>query len=210
MRNSIFNPFEDDPFTTGLSLFNSMLTESRKVMEELMNDPNTKVYKSPDGTTTYVNYSSNLSKMLPSKANKMIVSSNYPPTNVYEDESGNFHIEMAVAGYKNENIYTDFKDGYLNVVLTKKPWKEVLTKANADGTYSLPDDVEDEDETKEIEKNYWIQHGIKEPKVAEQNILFDTTKYDIRQLKKTLEDGMLTFIAPAKEEARPTLLTFND
>ena len=211
MRNELSTLFNEDPFFSNpFSLFNSIHKEAEARMEELMNDPNTKVYKSPDGTTT-VCYSSSLNNLLPTRTKKQVVAYDYPTTNVWETEDGDFEAEIFIPGYDENQVYMDYKDGYLNIFATKAgPWKDVLKLASDGKTYELPDETEDEKNTKEIKKVTYIQKQSKDNKIDKQRILFDMTKYDISKLERTLDKGILRIHVPAREEAKPKVLTFND
>lgn len=211
MRNDLSTFFSEDPFFTNpLSFFDSVLNQAEARMSELMNDPNTKVYTSPDGTRT-VCYSSSLNNLLPTRAKKQVIAYDYPTTNVWETEDGDFAAEIFIPGYDENQVYMDYKDGYINVFATKAgPWKDVLVKSSDGKTYELPEETEDEKNTKEIKKVTYIQKQSKDNKIDKQKILFDNTKYNISKLEKHLDKGILTIFAPAREESKPKVLTFND
>lgn len=212
MRNEL-SLFNDSFFNDGFSIFNSLLAQSRAQMETLLNDPNTKVYRSPDGTTTVCYSSKEYSNKncIPTRTKKSIITHDYPITDAWEDENGGFGACVFLAGFKPEQVYMDYQDGYINVIATRgKAWKDVLVANEKTGTYDIPDEFKDDEGKKEIKNYTYIQKQSKENPIEVQNILFDTTKYDITKLEKSVEDGVLTITAPAKEEAKPRVLTFND
>ena len=210
MRNELTTFFGEDPFFTNpTSFINSFRNECLAHMNELMNDPNTKVYKSDDGTTT-ICYNSSLSNLVPTRAKKQYVVYDRPTTDVYETEDGDFDATVFLPGYDENQVYMDYKNGYLNIIATKEgAWKDILKK-NSDGTYDLPEEKEAEKKTKEIKKGIYFQKQSPDCKYDLQKILFDTTLYDITKLEKHLEKGILKIHAPAREEAKPKVLTFND
>ena len=204
--------FDANPFSL-FNSFNSIWSDARARMDELMNDPDTKVYKSPDGTTTICynskNYGNN--RCINSRAKKEIVTNDYPITDVYTDENGDFNATVFVPGYGKDNVYVDFKNNYLNIYATKNgSWRDILEKSDDGVTYVVPETSEDDIGKKEIKNYTYIQKQAKDLPIEEQHILVDTTRYDIKKLQKTLENGVLKIFIPAREETKPALLTFND
>lgn len=213
--------FDCNPFTL-FDSFNSVWENARARMDELMNDPNTKTYTSPDGTTTICYNSKTLNgkgNCINSRAKKEIVYNDYPITDVYTDGpdgDGDYivvvHFPAFIPGYTKDQIYVDFKNNYLNIYATRDgAWKDVLVKAKDGVTYVAPEISEEERGKKEIKNFTYIQKQSKDvPYIAEQHVLVDTTKYDITKLTKSFENNILTIRVPAKEETKPALLTFNE
>lgn len=216
MRNNnsltVIDDIFDNPFNL-FNSFNSIWSDARARMDELMNDPDTKVYKSPDGTTTicYNTKTYNNGRCINSRAKKEIVSHDYPITDVYTDENGDFNATVFVPGYSKDQVYVDFKNNYLNIYATKNgEWKDVLVKSEDGVTYEAPVTSEEDAGKKEIKNYTYIQKQAKDMPIEEQHILVDTTRYEIKKLKKSLENGVLKIYIPAREETKPALLTFND
>ena len=216
MRNNnsltVIDDIFDNPFNL-FNSFNSIWSDARARMDELMNDPDTKVYKSSDGTTTicYNTKTYNNGRCINSRAKKEIVSHDYPITDVYTDENGDFNATVYVPGYSKDQVYVDFKNNYLNIYATKNgEWKDVLVKSEDGVTYEAPVTSEEDAGKKEIKNYTYIQKQAKDMPIEEQHILVDTTRYEIKKLKKSLENGVLKIYIPAREETKPALLTFND
>lgn len=216
MRNNnsltVIDDIFDNPFNL-FNSFNSIWSDARARMDELMNDPDTKVYKSSDGTTTicYNTKTYNNGRCINSRAKKEIVSHDYPITDVYTDENGDFNATVYVPGYSKDQVYVDFKNNYLNIYATKNgEWKDVLVKSEDGVTYEAPVTSEEDAGKKEIKNYTYIQKQAKDMPIEEQHILVDTTRYEIKKLKKSLENGVLRIYIPAREETKPALLTFND
>ena len=216
MRNNnsltVIDDIFDNPFNL-FNSFNSIWSDARARMDELMNDPDTKVYKLPDGTTTicYNTKTYNNGRCINSRAKKEIVSHDYPITDVYTDEKGDFNATVFVPGYSKDQVYVDFKNNYLNIYATKNgEWKDVLVKSEDGVTYEAPVTSEEDAGKKEIKNYTYIQKQAKDMPIEEQHILVDTTRYEIKKLKKSLENGVLKIYIPAREETKPALLTFND
>lgn len=217
MRNNnslsiIDDMFDVSPFNL-FNSFNSILSDARARMDDLINDPDTKVYKSPDGTTTicYNSKTYNNGRCINSRAKKEIVANDYPITDVYTDERGDFNATVYVPGYDKDHVYVDFKNNYLNIYATKDgAWKDVLVKSEDGVTYEAPEKSEEDEGKKEIKNYTYIQKQAKDMPIEEQHILVDTTRYDIKRLEKTLENGVLKIYIPSREETKPALLTFND
>lgn len=204
--------FDVNPFNL-FNSFNSIWSDARARMDELMNDPETQVYKSPDGSTTicYNTKTYNNGRCINTRAKKEIVANDYPITDVYTDEKGDFNAVVLVPGYGKDQVYVDFKNNYLNVFATKNgAWKDILVKSDDGITYEAPKTSEKDVGKREIKNYTYIQKQAKDWPVEEQHILVDTTRYDIKRLEKTLENGVLKIYIPAKEETKPALLTFND
>ena len=90
MRDNFPSIFDGDSFfSDGFSIFNTLLSQAQARMNELMEDPDTKVYKSPDGTTTICyNSKSSVDCLPPSRAKKTIIYNDYPITDAGTDRDG--------------------------------------------------------------------------------------------------------------------------
>jgi HSP20 family molecular chaperone IbpA len=112
-----------------------------------------------------------------SKLPNCLVSSTYPPTNVYEDDNKNYVIEVAVAGYSEDEINLNVED--MRVILELTPNKNKTP----------------------IYKQQGIRH-------SEGKISFGIhPRYDLKAIKATNKDGILTIKLPIKEEAKPSTIT---
>jgi len=202
--------FNSNPFSI-FNSFNSLLADADTRMQELMNDPNTKTYKSPDGSTVicYNTHCVDNGNLFPTRAKKEYVLSDYPRTNVGNDIKGDYKIEVFLPGFSKDQVYMDYKNGYFNIIATRnKPWKDVLVKCEDGETYTVPEDNGDTRELKDWGKI--VQHQTLETPYEYQRVICNSSQYDIANLTKTLENGVLTIIVPAKEETKPKMLTFND
>lgn len=214
MRDNLPSIFDGDSFfSDGFSIFNTLLSQAQARMNELMEDPDTKVYKSPDGTTTICyNSKSSVDCLPPSRAKKTIIYNDYPITDAGTDrQTGDYEVTVFLPGFKKENVYVDFKDNYLNVYATRgKNWKDVLVPSKDGVTYEPPVEPEKDLNTKEIKNICYVQKQSKDRPIEEQHIFVDVTKHNISKLEKKLEDGILTIHIPSREETKPALLTFNE
>ena len=202
--------FNVNPFSI-YNTVNSLMADAEARMQELMKDPNTKTYKSPDGSTVicYNTHDADNGNLFPTRAKKEIVLCDYPRTNVGNDIKGDYKIEVFLPGFSEDQVYMDYKNGYFNVIATRnKPWKDVLVKCDDDKTYTIPGDEGGARELKDWSKI--IQHQTMELPIEYQRVVCDSSQYDIANLSKELKNGILTIIVPEKEEAKPKVLTFND
>lgn len=104
----------------------------------------------------------------------VIVNQGYPPSNIFTNKDGRFVIELAVAGWKQEELSIDYEDHYLKVTLN-------------------PLDSDNE--------NRYIQKGIKRSKTDFKVLI--PKKYDERSIDAQYSNGLLTISLSVKEEAKP-------
>jgi HSP20 family protein len=110
--------------------------------------------------------------------------SSFPPHNAYIDsESKDMIFELALAGYKKEDIKIDFEDDNM-IVSVEKQNKE------------------------RDEKVKQVHHGIKAGKA---NIKFyvPLSKYDVEKTKATFIDGILKLEVPAFEEIKKKVISIS-
>lgn len=106
----------------------------------------------------------------PNKVSNLVCSSNYPPADIYEVD-GDLNIDLAVAGWKKEEISLDYNDNYVTVTLKKE--------------------AEDEKKNNK-EKVVVLQRGIKQVDEASVSYFIDPTKYDANEISCSMKDGILT------------------
>lgn len=106
----------------------------------------------------------------------ILVSSAFPPTNMYENADGGMVLEFAIAGYKREEVSIQFEDDYLKLSMNPE-------KSQDDG------------------KKY-LQHGIKSCK-TESKYFIPAIKYDVSKAVANLKDGILSINIPVREDAKP-------
>jgi len=99
-----------------------------------------------------------------------ICSSNFPPSNISFDTTNESYIlELALAGYTEDDLSVDYADGYIKVS-GKKP--------------------------KELENRRYAKTGIKLADEFETCYGIDIAKYDISKLKATMNNGILMIVVP--------------
>ena len=120
------------------------------------------------------------SKVSVQKLPQAICNQGYPPSNIFTDIDNNYVINLAVAGWEQEEITIDYEDHYLIVSLLPKS---------------------------EFQKEYinqqikYIQKGIKK---SESKIkILVPTKYDETKIVASYKNGILDIKLPVKEEAKP-------
>ncbi len=117
-----------------------------------------------------------------SKLPKEIVTSSFPPSDVYIDENKAMKIEMAVAGYTKDLISIEQSpddSDYIRVTLN--------SKAKAEDTGS---DAEEKEEKKP--ERVYLQQGIKKPETSSIEFYVDPSKFDITTTKAAFDNGILT------------------
>jgi HSP20 family molecular chaperone IbpA len=115
-----------------------------------------------------------------SKLPDCLVSASYPPTNIYTDKDKNYIIQVAVAGWSDDEVSLNFED--MKLVLELNPSDEP----------DLPD---------------YFQKGIRH---SHTKITYGLhPRYDTRAVKAVKKDGILTITLPVKEEAKPSTVTIN-
>ena len=123
---------------------------------------------------------------VPSKVSKALVSKDWPHADVYEDEGGNFHAEIAAAGYDEDEISATYENGQIRICLEKNESAEDHNK-----------------------KKVWIQKGIKYRESAEQDIFLDPARYDPTTLDINLKNGLISVTAKRAEAAKKRALSIN-
>lgn len=103
-----------------------------------------------------------------------ICSNQFPPSNISVSEDGNLLVEVAVAGYDEDEIKVSFEDHHLIVTLEPKE-KETKLK--------------------------WVQRGIKNSKAVVKFLVHE--RYDDNAIQVTLKNGILSLVMKVKEEAKP-------
>jgi HSP20 family molecular chaperone IbpA len=105
---------------------------------------------------------------------KEFCSSNFPPYNLWQDESKNLHFEFALSGYAEKNINLSYQDD--NLIL------EVL-----------PEEVKD---------RAYIMRGLKQGKILNEYFV-PASKYDATKITASFKNGILFVEFPAREELKP-------
>lgn len=111
----------------------------------------------------------------------ILVSSAFPPADIYEDQEGDLVFELATAGYKEEEISIKFEDDYLKLSITPS-------------------------KTEETRK--YLQKGIKKCEVKSKYFV-PAVKYDASLAEAKLLDGILTIRIPIREAAKPREVKIN-
>jgi HSP20 family molecular chaperone IbpA len=122
-------------------------------------------------------------KQLPS----VIVSSSWPPSNVYV-KNHDFVVELAVAGYSKEEVLITFKEDYLVVKLDKGLTAETNPK----------DDISEEVKDGK-DKIFYFQKGLK-IKDTEISFFVDPKYFDKSTIKAQMENGLLRISVDALPE----------
>jgi len=113
----------------------------------------------------------------PSRFNKQISSSSFPPTNIsVGTDSKVLTIQAALAGVKEEQINLAFDGDYLKLI--------VDIPAQSD----------------EVSKEYFIQQGLKTFNHFETSWAVDVRYFDRDKVKVDFTNGLLTITIPPKEE----------
>ncbi len=111
----------------------------------------------------------------------VLVSSAFPPADIYDDK-GDMVFELAVAGYKEDEITIKFEDDYLKLAIVPP--------------------------TGEHESRKYLQKGIKRCEVKSKYFV-PSVKYDASQAVAKLADGILTIRVPIREAAKPRDVKIN-
>lgn len=106
----------------------------------------------------------------------------FPPTNLYTTDK-ECVIQLALAGYKKEDLYVSVKDDTFEVG-TVESFK-----------------VSDNKDTR-----YYINRIKTMPFKREYTVIAD---YDVSKAKASFEDGLLTIAIPVKEKAKPKTQTLS-
>ncbi len=117
----------------------------------------------------------------------VLVSSAFPPADIYEEEDGVVY-ELAVAGYKEDEIGIKFENDYLHVSLNPKDRADCCEG----------DDCRCD---KASTRKYW-QTGLKRG-AHKAKYFAPSNKYDASQAVAKLADGILTIRVPMREAAKP-------
>ena len=136
-------------------------------------------------------------KKLPS----VIASSQWPPFDSYVDEDKSYNVEVAVAGYKSDQVSVDFRDD--NLVVT---FKDEAVPVEAEKAEGVTDVVAKMDDEKKDGKRY-IHKGIKRPGSATVSYFVDPQYFDKNKIEAELKDGVLhvkvaALPEPAKDEKK--------
>lgn len=122
------------------------------------------------------------------KLSKELVSADYPPSNVIIDSNKNLVLELAVAGYKKENISIEQSPEDSNYLR--------ISVSSGEETK----DTDKEDKGKKPEKVY-LQKGISTKK-SYVEFYVDPQKFDITKVSASLVDGILTVNVGKNENAK--------
>lgn len=115
---------------------------------------------------------------LPSNFGEVWTESNFPPANIWVDDSTkNLHFEFSVAGYSEENIKLEFSGDYMILRLTNS-------------------------NDKNEDKRYWIRNQLKKSSYTGKYYI-PISKYDVENVKATIKDGILTVDIPAGKALKP-------
>lgn len=118
-----------------------------------------------------------------SKMDSAYVSNPFPLCDIYEEEN-NLVYELALAGYKAEEIKVSFHEDYLIVTGTKEE-KEKTEKKRNYGQKSI--------KLKDFTSKYYVPRA----------------KYDVNNGKADFKDGLLTITIPQNEESKPIDIKVN-
>lgn len=111
-------------------------------------------------------------------------SANFPPCNIYQDETDSLVYELAIAGYTKDEVKVSYKDDYITVKLE--------VSENKEGE----------------EKKVFAQKGIKHKNV-ETSYYVPIARYDVSHLTITMKDGLLRISIPCSEKAKPKEFEIN-
>lgn len=103
-----------------------------------------------------------------------ICSSNFPPSNISFDKTNESYIlDIALAGYSEDDISIEYEDGYIKV----------------SGTAPKVD-----------ENKKYAKTGIKVIDTFSTSFGIDITKYNVEKLVATMANGILTITIPVKKD----------
>lgn len=137
---------------------------------------------------------------------KEIVSSSYPPANIYAEKDGTYYAELAVAGYGRDEIAVSTENDIVKVILGKKPENPTSVSTSEEvieenGTKSkVVSKVEEERDTKR-----YFQKGIKKQYCTWEWDVSDF-KLDLSTAKVSLDNGILKISVTQRESAKPKVL----
>ena len=137
---------------------------------------------------------------------KEIVSSSYPPANIYAEKDGTYCAELAVAGYSRDEIEVSTENDVVKVVLGKKPENPSSVSTSEESieengvTSKIVSKVEEENDTKR-----YFQKGIKKQYCTWE---WDVSEFklDLSTAKVALDNGILKISATQRESAKPKML----
>ena len=125
----------------------------------------------------------------PSRFNKLVSTSQFPPADVVCDtKTKKLTIQVALAGYSEENINLSFDGDSLKLIATRP-----------EGDKSLAEN--------EVVKEYVMQRGIKFPKHVESSWIIDPRYYSRESTQVTFKNGLLTIEIWPKEDMAPKNIT---
>jgi HSP20 family molecular chaperone IbpA len=111
------------------------------------------------------------------KLPSLIVSTTFPPSNIYLDEgTGNLHIEAAIAGYSEKEVSIRHENDYLNLELSPRESSN--------------------------EGRKYVQTGIRSGH-SRVRYYVPAAKYDASGILANLKDGILSISVPVRESAKP-------
>lgn len=105
-------------------------------------------------------------------------SNNYPVTNIFLAKDGSVVLEIAVCGFKKDEIFIEREDAILNISATKKTNE---TNDMKEGYYALK---------KISTKNWSLSYKCSE-------------RMDLDNISSKLENGIISIEIPLKESAKP-------
>jgi HSP20 family molecular chaperone IbpA len=130
-------------------------------------------------------WSDTWSVIQPSRFNRAIASSDWPPTNcVIDQETKNLKFEVALAGVKEDEINLSFDGDYLRLIVDRKTGDKSLKEG-------------------ETKSDYVVQRGFKSVDHAEVSWTIDPRYYDRDGVDVTFENGLLTVIIYPRSEVAP-------
>jgi HSP20 family molecular chaperone IbpA len=130
-------------------------------------------------------WSDTFSVIQPSRYNKAIASSDWPPTNVLIDQkTKELTFEVALAGVKEDEINLSFDGDYLRLVVDRKTGDKNLGEG-------------------ESKTDYIVQRGFKTVNHAEVSWTVDLRYYDRENIKVTFENGLLKIVISPRTEVSP-------
>ena len=119
-----------------------------------------------------------------SKLPNELVSSTYPPCNIYEGKDGSIVLEAALAGWSLDEIKISTEDRHLIIKLEPSEEKTEFTK-----------------------NTKFVQRGIRNSGGTTKYYIGD--KFDSNRLTASYKDGILKVVIPRKEEMKPRDIKIN-
>jgi len=122
----------------------------------------------------------------PQRFNKLVSSSQFPPANILcNTKTKELTIQVALAGYSEEDISLSFQSDYLKLVVDRVEKGDDSLKEGQEIT------------------EYVMQRGIKLPQHVEASWMIDPRYYSRDNVKVSFKDGLLTIVIAPRDEIKP-------